>query len=163
MEVIMKDEIGEYIEIFEVIGAHNNSRHQAVVARAANNETFVKILKKISLLKHQDDRSHRIYRAYSEKMREKYCREMLGISSEEFSEMISKQFEADNNYYQGDSELLNHEKKIDEALGAKLDEMMDKHPGIFKTWYAENGFNYKHFDCFFPRVSKAYITFGDQR
>jgi hypothetical protein len=162
MEVIMKDEFGEYIEIYEVIGAYKDCVHQTVVARATNEETFKKILKTVSRLKHQDDRSHRIYRAYSEKMREKYCREMLGISSEEFSEMISKQFEADNNYYQGDSELLNHEKKIDEALGAKLDEMMDKHPGIFKTWYAENGFDYKHFDCFFPRVSKAYITFGDK-
>ena len=86
----MKDEFGEYIEIFEVIGAYKDSHHQTVVARAANKETFLKMLKKISLLKHQDDRSHRIYRAYSDKMLEKYSRFFAECSFKEFDKMVVK-------------------------------------------------------------------------
>lgn len=158
----MKDELGEYIEIYEVVGryGHSCNSHETVIARATNEQTANSILKTVSQLKHRDDRSHRIYRAYGERMLEKFCRFFAECSSEEFSAMIDKEFEADNDYYQGDSKLRQIEKKIDEAVGAELDEMMDNHPYIFKAWYAENGFDYKHFDCFFPRVSKAYVTFG---
>lgn len=159
----MKDEIGEYIEIFEVIGAHNNSRHQAVVARAANNETFVKILKKISLLKHQNDRSHRIYRAYSDKMLEKYSRFFAECSFKEFNKMVEEAFNVDAMYYVGNSRIRQIEKKIDEAVAQELDEMMKKHETIFRTWDDENGFDFKNFDNFFPRISKAYLTFESKR
>lgn len=155
----MKDEFGEYIEVFEVIGAYKDSRHQTVVARAANNETFVKILKKISLLKHQDDRSHRIYRAYSDKMLEKYSRFFAECSFKEFNKKVEEAFNADATYYCGNSRIRQIEKKIDEAVAKELDEMMNKHEIIFRTWDNENGFEYKNFDTFFPRISKAYLTF----
>ena len=158
----MKDEFGEYIEIYEVVGAYKDA-HQTVVARAGNEETFKKILKTVSRLKRQDDRSHRVYRAYSDKMLEKHCQKILGCSSELLSKMIEDEFQLNDNYYQGETQLRLAEKEIDEAVGVELDEMMDKHPSIFKTWYAENGFDYKHFDCFFPRVSKAYVTFGENK
>lgn len=161
----MKDEFGEYIEIYEIIGRYGHScdSHETVIARATNERTANKILETVSRRKHQDDRSHRVYRAYSDKMLEKFCREIAGCSSDEFSKMISDAFEADNDYYQGDSKIRQIEKKIDEVVGVELDEMMDKHPAIFKTWYAENVFEYKNLYRFFIRVSKAYVTFGDDK
>lgn len=158
----MKDEFGEYIEVFEVIGTYKDSRHQTVVARATNKETFIKILKKNSRMKHQDDRSHRIYRAYSDKLLENYCRLFADCSFSEFSQKVDKAFEKDNDYYSGNSDLREIEKKIDNKVAEDLEAMMDKHPTIFRTWDYENGFEYKNFDTFFPRISKAYVTFEDK-
>ena len=154
----MKDELGEYIEIFELVGVYGNG-HQTPVARATNPETFKKMAKRISISKHQDDRAHRIYRAYSDKMVEKYCQEIAGCSPKEFSDKVSAAFELNDNYYQEESDLRLLEKKIDEAVADSIDAMVDNHPLIFRTWDYENGFNYLEFDSFFSRISKAYSTF----
>lgn len=151
----MKDEIGEYIEIYEVVGryVHSCDSHESVVARATNEETAKKILKAVSRLKHQDDRSHRVYRAYSDKMLENHCKEIMKMDYDEFRSMVSIAYENNEYFYEEES------NNIDKACQQSLVEMMEKRPTIFKTWGVDGAFEYKGFERFYLRVCKCYIAF----